>query len=76
MHTLATIMGEPPDKHISKHLRLAGQHTDNQDEENTRIKGILHILRSTTLKSHARLFAWHCATKYGTQIQVTTWPHT
>jgi hypothetical protein len=66
LHTLAAIMGEPPNKLISKYLKQAGQHTGNQDDEHTRVTSILQVLRKTTLQSHARLFAWHCATKYGT----------
>jgi hypothetical protein len=69
LHTLATIMGEPPNKHVSKYFKRAGQHTGNQVDERTRITSILQVLRKTTLQSHARLFAWHCATKYGTQAR-------
>jgi hypothetical protein len=72
LHTLATIMGEPPNKHVSKYFKRAGQHTGNQVDERTRITSILQVLRKTTLQSHARLFAWHCATKYGTQARAAT----
>jgi hypothetical protein len=68
LHTLATIMGEPPGKHISRFLKQTGQHTNNQDEEAKRLKRILHTLKDATLKAHARLFTWHCNAKYGTQV--------
>jgi ribonuclease HI/exonuclease III len=67
LHTLATLMGEPPGKHISRHLKQIGQHTGNKEEEKERLKRIRYTLHATTLKAHARLFAWHCNSKYGTQ---------
>jgi hypothetical protein len=72
LHTLATIMGCPPDKYISRYLKDNGQHAGNSDEEMKRVQRILSTLRETTLKAHARLYGWHCDSKYGTQSEGPT----
>jgi hypothetical protein len=64
---LTTLLGEQPNKHISRYLQQAGQHTGNQDDEKKRHSRILDTLLKNTLKAHTRLFALHCAVKYGTQ---------
>jgi hypothetical protein len=52
--TLATIMGAHPDKHITRFLKQAGQHTGNSIDESIRLQRILTILKETTLK-HTRV---------------------
>ena len=65
--TLATLMGAHPDKHITRYLKQAGQHTGNSEDERERLQRILTVIKDTTANAHARLYAWHCAEKYGTQ---------
>jgi hypothetical protein len=65
-------MGTHPDKHITKSLQKGGQQTGNPNDDKARTQLILTTLKTTLMKAHARLYAWHCTAKYGTQQKIST----